>query len=490
MKNKFKKILCIILIIYFSISIVNKTFENDTYFGIAVGNKILDVGFYTEEDFSFIEGLEYENVRWIFDIIIATVYNVFDYLGIYIFVMIITSIIGLSIYYILIKENCPKIIALILTFASIYCAQNVFVPRAQILSFLIFIWEYYFIQRLLEDKKKRYIVILFLLAVLLANTHTSVYPLYFVIFLPFIAEEILSKMKFFPKKDSKIVIENKNALKFLVIAFVVSLLGGLITPLGIAPYINMFKTVGEISSDFISEMQPITPALSPQTIYFIIIFVAIIGFSKAKVKLSDTLFLFGFSLLSFSNYRSVYFLLLLGSFAIGNILTNFYKEYKLGEISLDKKTYTGIEVIAVLIVIIISTDNLFTNIIKDYENPELCPTGVVNYIYKNFEEDEIKKMRIYNGFNFGSYMEFKGLPVFMDSRAEIYLSNFNNTTIIDDFLKLTSGEVHYNEIFEKYDVNYVLLENNSMIINYIYNDESWNLLYQDNYFSFYEKLEE
>ena len=224
MKNKFKKILCIILIIYFSISIVNKTFENDTYFGIAVGNKILDVGFYTEEDFSFIEGLEYENVRWIFDIIIATVYNVFDYLGIYIFVMIITSIIGLSIYYILIKENCPKIIALILTFASIYLAQNVCVPSAQILSFLIFIWEYYFIQRLLEDKKKRYIVILFLLAILLANTHASVYPLYLVIFLPFIAEEILSKMKFFPKKDSKIVIENKNALKFLVIAFVVSCL--------------------------------------------------------------------------------------------------------------------------------------------------------------------------------------------------------------------------------------------------------------------------
>ena len=87
-------------------------------------------------------------------------------------------------------------------------------------------------------------------------------------------------------------------------------------------------------------------------------------------------------------------------------------------------------------------------------------------------------------------MEFNGLPVFMDSRAEIYLSNFNNTTIIEDFLKLTSGEVHYNEIFEKYDVNYVLLENNSMIINYIYNDENWNLLYQDNYFSFYEKVEE
>ena len=83
MKNKLKKILYIILIIFFSISIVNKVFENDTYFAIAVGNKILDVGFYTQEDFVFVDGLEYENVRWIFDIIMANIYNNFNYLGIF-----------------------------------------------------------------------------------------------------------------------------------------------------------------------------------------------------------------------------------------------------------------------------------------------------------------------------------------------------------------------------------------------------------------------
>lgn len=490
MKNKLKKILCIILIIYFSISIVNKTFENDTYFGIAVGNKILDVGFYTEEDFSFIEGLEYENVRWIFDIILATIYNIFDYLGIYIFVMVITAIIGLSIYYILKRENCPKIIALILTFVSIYLAKDVFVARAQIFSFLIFIWEYYFLQRLLETKNKKYIIILFLLAVLLANTHASVYPLYFVIFLPFIAEEILSKMKFLPKRDVKIVIENKNALKILLIAFIISFLGGLITPLGLAPYINMFKTVGEVSSDFISEMQPITPATIPESTYFIIIFVGIVGFTKTKVKLSDALVLFGFSLLSFSNLRSIYFLIFLGVFSIGNILTNFYKEYNLGEIKLDTKIYNGLLIIGALVIVIISTTNLFSNIEKEYESSELCPSGVVDYIYENFEKGEISSMRIYNGFNFGSYMEFKGLPVFMDSRAEIYLSNFNNTTIIEDFLKLTGCQVHYNDIFEKYDINYVLVEAESRIWNYIYEDKNWNLLYQDNNFAFYEKVVE
>lgn len=490
MKNKLKKILYVVLIIYFSISIVYKTFENDTYFGIAVGNKILDVGFYTKEDFSFVEGLEYENVRWIFDIIIATVYNNFDYLGIYVFVMLVTAIIGLSIYYILGKENCPKIISLILTLATLHCANDVFVARAQIASFLIFIWEYYFLQKLLETKEKKYTIILILLSVLLANTHASVYPLYFVIFLPFIAEEILAKFNFLSKNDSKIIIENKNALKILIITFVITFLGGLITPLGLAPYINIFKTVGEVSSDFISEMQPITPATKPESIYFLIIFIGIIGFSNTKVKLSDALFLFGFSLLSFSNIRSVYFLLFLGSFAIGNVLTNFYNEYKSGEIKLDKKIYNGICIIGVLIIIIISTNNLFTNIQESYEDPELCPSGVVNYIWENYEEDEIKKMRIYNGFNFGSYMEFKKLPVFMDSRAEIYLSKFNDTSIIEDFLNLSTGATHYNDVFDKYNMNYVLLENSSMIINYIYEDKYWNLLYQDNYFSFYERVED
>ena len=149
-KSKFKLYICIILVIFFSISGVSKMFENDTYFAIAVGNKILDEGFYTEEDFSFVEGLKYQNVRWVFDIIMANIYNTFNYLGIYIFVMLGTAIIGISIFYILIKQKVPVIISLLITITTIHCAHDVFAPRAQILSFLIFIWEYYFIEQLLQ----------------------------------------------------------------------------------------------------------------------------------------------------------------------------------------------------------------------------------------------------------------------------------------------------------------------------------------------------
>lgn len=490
-KNKIKYIICVFLIIFFSISVVIKTLDNDTYFDIAVGNKILDIGFYTEEDFTFIEGLEYENVRWIFDVIITNIYNVFGYLGIYIFVMCVAAIIGVSIYYIFLKQKCPMIIAFLLTLFTVFCAKNVFTARAQMLSFLIFIWEYYFIENLLKTNQKRYTIFLMILAILLANTHASVYPLFFVIFLPFIAEQILSKISFLPKKESKIIIEDKKALKILLITFVLTLLCGLITPLGLAPYVNIFKTVGEVSSDFISEMAPIAPASVPEGLYFLIIFAGIVGFTKVKVKLSDCLILFGFALLTFSNYRSIYFLLFLGSFVIGNLLTDFYNEYKLYDIEIkDKKIQNALLILSSLLIISIGTKNLLSNFSSNYEDPVDCAVGVVDFIYENFDEDEIDNMRIYNGYNYGSYMEFRGIPVFMDPRAEIYLSTFNNTTIIEDFLRLSSGEIHYDDIFDKYDINYALLENSSVIINYIYEDRYWNLLYQDNYFSFYEKVTE
>ena len=75
MKDRLKNIIYIFLIIVFSLSLVQKQFQNDTYFDIAVGEKILNQGIYVEEDFSFVEGLEYENVRWLFDITVAKLYN-------------------------------------------------------------------------------------------------------------------------------------------------------------------------------------------------------------------------------------------------------------------------------------------------------------------------------------------------------------------------------------------------------------------------------
>ena len=487
-RKKINLFLYLLLICLFSMSIVEKTIDNDTYFSIPVGNKILNQGFYTEEDFTFIEGLKYQNVRWIFDVIISTIYNQFGYCGIYVFVMISAVIIAYSLFYILYRRNNNVSGAFIFTIITMYMARNVFTARAQMISFLLFIWEYYYIYNLIKSKNVKYIILLFVDAVLLANIHASVFPLYFIMYLPFIAEEILSKIKIWNKDNSKIIIEDNKSIIFLIFTMILGGCGGLLSPSGVAPYINIFKTVGEVSSDFISEMKPVVPVTAIEFTCFWCAIIGILTFSKAKIKLSDSLMILGFTILTFSNYRSIYFLIFFGMIGMYDILTSFYEEYKLNEFVInDFKIKIGVSIVIILFILVFSVSNFEKHFLKQYEDYNNCAVGVVDYIYNNFSKEEISKMRIYNGYNYGSYLEFKKIPVFIDPRAEIYLSTYNDTHVLEDYLKLEFGMVHYNVIFQKYNINYVLVENDSIIKNYIYEDTNWKLLYKDEYFCFYEK---
>ena len=73
---------------------------------------------------------------------------------------------------------------------------------------------------------------------------------------------------------------------------------------------------------------------------------------------------------------------------------------------------------------------------------------------------------------------------------EMYTKEFNpETTILEDWFNLTSGLIHYNEIFDKYEITHALLRNDELVNLYIKNDPKWNEIYQDDMFSIYERVE-
>lgn len=77
MKNYFKYIIAVILIIFFVVSIVPKTFQNDTFYIIALGDRILENGLDRIDHFSWHENLEYRYPHWLFDIVNAGICNSF-----------------------------------------------------------------------------------------------------------------------------------------------------------------------------------------------------------------------------------------------------------------------------------------------------------------------------------------------------------------------------------------------------------------------------
>ena len=157
-QNKKLFVVFSLLIVIFMVSIVNKSFQNDTFFTIPIGNYILENGISSEEQFAWHEGLVFTNSRWAFDVVIATIYNVAGFAGIYAFTIVMASIIGLTLFCVLIKRKNNIILSLLITLVALYFSREALCARAQIISYLMFIIEIYFIETLLETQKKRYCV--------------------------------------------------------------------------------------------------------------------------------------------------------------------------------------------------------------------------------------------------------------------------------------------------------------------------------------------
>ena len=118
-----------------------------------------------------------------------------------------------------------------------------------------------------------------------------------------------------------------------------------------------------------------------------------------------------------------------------------------------------------------------------FVNEKSYPVAASEYILENVD---YKNMRIFNSFNFGSYLELKGIPSFMDSRSEMYTKAYNDTEIFKDYIEVYRGIVAYDKIVDKYNLTHLLVNKDSIIDNYMKNDDGYKELYSDDYFVLYE----
>lgn len=537
MEKKQKKIVILfsILIGIFTIGIVGKTFQNDTFFNISIGKYILENGIDMKEHFSWIQGLTYTYSHWAFDIIMYLIYNNFGFTGIYISIILFSILINIVLFNLLTKRGKQPVIAFIITLISAYIIRSCYTARSQIVSFLCFIVEIYCIEKFIETNKKRYAVLLIVLSIIVANFHAATWPMYLVLFLPYFASaffnfispknryvllkkryqnklknvpkdskkarkyeikvnyyaDILEKIE--PPKYEKMVRRESYNIKNLVILFVIICFTGLITPIYDTPYTYVIKSMfGEsnfennASVDFIMEMQPITPAYSTDLVVFLIILLAFLIFMPTKLKLEQGFLILGLLLMTIISARYVYLLVFLGSYVLMDLITQCIAKFipedmqKLENILVSKK---GIIILSILIILFVLPEFLEI-IVEDYVDEELYPVGAVEYIKENLD---YKNMRIYNSYNNGSYLMLNEIPVFIDSRLDVYCSEFNDTDVFYDFTQVSLGKVNYEDVFKKYDFTHILIYNTDIIYNYIKLDHNYKVLYEDENFTLYER---
>ena len=299
-KTSLFMILAIILIAIFCISVSPVTMQNDTYYTIKIGEHIHKYGIDMKDPFSWHEDLGYTYPHWLYDLLTYYIYSATGFMGIFIVTCILSCILGISLFLVTEKLTKNKVISFIVTIGAMYVLKPYIAARAQLVTFILFIWTIYFIEKFIETGKIKYAIPLILIPIAIANLHVAVWPFYFVLYLPYIGEYILayiSEIVFYDKiqrhymkkkieylqkiknkgqknvdekiekaqaqlkemnekaskvkikrdqnqkKAYKIRITKDKNVKYLIIIMIICIFTGLLTPLGNVPYTYLYKTM-------------------------------------------------------------------------------------------------------------------------------------------------------------------------------------------------------------------------------------------------------
>lgn len=566
--NKSKKtlniafnILAVFCIIIFCMSIVPKSFQNDTFYTIKIGQLIRENGIDYMDHFSWHENLPYMYPHWIYDVIISLIYDFAGgFFGVYLSTIVVTVILGVLLYFTNKKISKNPVISFVLTLGQMELMREYIAARAQLVTFALFVATILLIVKFLEKPKLRYAIGLIIIPIVIANVHSAVFPFYFVLYLPFIAEYAIAWILDFHiphkvfqmwtkrqinstnkklkkakkekveklqvelqrlnktlersnqnfeidlikqndrrKKPYKIVLEkNNNVLKLFVI-MIICLFTGLLTPIKDMPYMYTYKIMQGNTTNSISEHLPLTLIENTPLLVTLAITFALAIFTKVKIKLRDIFFFGGLLYLALMTRRQVSMLVLFGGMVVGSMLANLIDLYdKTGTEEFMKYTTSVMgEILTILLVVVISISLYRHNINAEYINKSSYPIEATKWIKENLD---YKNIKLFNDYNYGSYMLLEDVPVFIDSRCDLYTPEFNGTynkeskkyegqDIFSDYVNISSIGTWYDTKFEDYGITHVICKVNSKLKMLISRDSKYKELYKDDNFIIYERLE-
>lgn len=554
-------ILAVFCIAIFCIALTPKLLQNDTFYTVKVGQGIRKWGIDGQDHYSF-NDLPYTYPHWLYDVIISLIFDYLGgWTGIYVSTMILSATLGILLYFILKKITKNSLVSLIIALGQMYLMRDYVAARAQLVTFILFVLTILFIEKFLESGKKRYAIGLVIIPILIANIHSAVWPFYFVLFLPYIGEYVLriiiganvihnlykwglnlrikkanNILKKASKKDDvtkyqaklveltkkqeennskfettiakreekrkrpfKLRIEKIDRVKWLILIMFICLFTGLLTPIGDMPYTYTLRIMQGNTTASISEHLPLTLIDSKSILFCLTLTIALLIFTDTKIKLRDFFFLAGLTLLALMSRRQISMLVLFGGMVLAKIITELIEKY-------DKKgtkevmnfmTSTIGEILTILFIFALSYFMYVPQQNAPYINSSSYPVEAVEWIKENLD---YKNIRMFNEYNYGSYLLLEDIPVFIDSRCDLYTPEFNGEKgddgkyhgqdIFSDFMNISSIATYYDTKFNEYDITHVMTKTNTKLNMLLSRDDGYKQIYKDDNFIIYERENE
>ena len=200
-------------------------------------------------------------------------------------------------------------------------------------------------------------------------------------------------------------------------------------------------------------------------------------FSRRERDLTELAFFFGFGFASLVSARHIPLFAVIGT----PILTRYLAHIEVGRVRFDltalprprrpSRRMAIVNWTLVLILALAGGVRVADVLIENREVEEKhYPLAAVEYI----ESHGLAERRMYNTYNWGGYLLWKGYRVFIDGRADVYMDDFMNEYVLAYQLR---GD--WRRPLEKYDVEYILIESGASFEALLEASEEWERVYRD-----------
>ncbi len=392
--------------------------------------------------------------EWLFEVILYALNLIFGKFHLIVYVFSITFSLLFFFFVIQKKEylkNIPFSLLWISFFSLIFTGLS---GRPQLLSFLLLAISTWLIFYFFYHPESKRIYFLPFISILWANVHGGSSNLvYLLCFLAVFCG--LFHFSLFKMEASRLT--KKQIFTYLLVAFL-CIFGITLNPHGIVmliyPYQNM---TNHLMISTISEWQPSNlNVLSHYIYYFFSLFVLFVFiFSKKKIRFLDFAFYLFFLYLGLKSIRFWFF---------SYIIFSLFVFYYIPKRKIDSYTCTLICIFSILLLLIFSRGFSYSKV--------LSTKTLSNQAISVLKEG--KPERLFNYYDYGAYLIYKDIPVFIDGRADLY-----SAYLYEDYQDISRLNYQFPKLISKYQFDYFIVPKKSGIASYLNNSSKYQLLYKD-----------
>ena len=478
-------LIAIAVIIAFSSVYAAQAYDNDMWFILASGREIVENGIPMTNVFTWLPNLSTVIQQWLPDVVTYLTYSKFGIAGICAMVAIQIAALVASLLVLSRKASGGKMrleTSLILIAASIPALGSYISVRPQILTMIGITWTLVFLEAYRHTDDWKWLIGLPITMIAHINCHMAMAPSdLFIIFLYLIPDVTKIVKDIFPSFTYSFR-DSSYGRKPLLIAFIVTCLATLINPYGLNGAMYLLSSYGAADyGGYIKEMGTITPWDSDYGMGMVLmtfIGAMAIGRNRRDINFPGSVLLIVCTVLSYQHVRNVWLGALL-SFPIA-----FQAFASVGCVTGDKSKDPdpifadsimwrlicgAFAIAAVCSCVTMSASNAEMNIGSDGTS---TPKDAMDWLDENGVS---KDARIFNHFNSGGYIEWRGYKTFIDARPELFEPSITGVDehYYREYVDTSTGDGSYSDMLDKYSFDFLVVNDDTSLYNDLLSDKGY-----------------